>query len=261
MRYDIADAADPRVADFVSLRDSQLRKRLEAERGIFIAEGTTIIQRAIAAGCQPRAFLLSPRWLAGLAEVLANWPQLPCYVAAEEMVEAISGFHVHRGALAAFDRPEQAPWELIEQANRIIVCEALVDHANTGAIIRVAAGLGWDAVLVSAAGADPLYRRAIKSSMGASLQLPWRRLAADDELTRLRRAGFTLAATVLADDAVALAEFSAPAKLALLVGSEGHGLSAAWQQLADVRLTIDMANKVDSLNVAAATAIFAYALR
>lgn len=262
MRIELTEAGDPRLADYVSLRDSQLRRKLETEGGIFIAEGEKIIHRAADAGCRPRSFLLQSRWLAGLADVLDAWPEVPCYVVSSELAEEVSGFHVHRGALASFERPAEAGWEKVLTGRRILVAEGIVDHANAGSIMRIAAALGWDAVIISATGADPLYRRAIKASMGASLTVPWRRMTDDvADLERLRTAGFHLVATTLAAGAVDLADFSAPERLALLLGSEGHGLTAAWQAAADSRVTIPMAPGVDSLNVAAAAAIAAYVLR
>ena len=166
MRFDIASIDDARLGDYVSLRDSQLRRRVEGERGIFIAEGDKIIRRAAEAGCRPRSFLLASKWLPGLADVLAAWPEVPCLVADDQLIEAVSGFHVHRGALASFERPDETPWEGILASRRVLVCQELVDHANVGSIMRVAAALGWDAVVISPGGADPLYRRAIKASMG-----------------------------------------------------------------------------------------------
>lgn len=258
MLIDVTDPADPRVADYVGLRDSHLR-RPDVSR--FIAEGVKIIERAFAAGCAPRSLLLQPRWLDGLSDVMAEWPDVPVYVASEKLIEAVSGFHVHRGALGSFDRPAEAPWRDILEARRVIVCEDTVDHANLGAIIRVAAGLDWDAVVVSRGSADPLYRRAIKASMGASLGLPWRRMGSDDDLDLLRDAGFSLVASTLAPGAVPLDDIEVPEKVALLLGTEGQGLSAAWSAAADRHVTIPMTDAVDSLNVAAAAAILAYALR
>lgn len=257
MLIDVTDLADPRLSDFVGLRDAQLRRREER----FIAEGLTIIERAFAAGCRPRALLVQPRWLPGLAPLLEAWPHVPVYVASEAFIEQVSGFHVHRGALGSFDRPAEAGWDDVLAGRRLIVCEDTVDHANLGAIVRVAAGLGWDAVLLSPGAADPLYRRAIKASMGASLELPWRRLEGDHELERLRTAGFRLVATTLSDRSVDLADYRAGDRVALLLGTEGSGLSEGWTARADDHVRIEMTDKVDSLNVAAAAAIFAYALR
>ena len=262
MRFDVADPNDPRMGDYVSLRDSQLRRSLEGERGIFIAEGDKVIRRAVEAGCRPRSFLLAAKWLPGLGDVLAARPGVPCLVADDRLIEQVSGFHVHRGALASFERPDETPWEAILGARRVLVCEDLVDHANVGSIIRVAAALGWDAVVISPGGADPLYRRAIKASMGTCFQVGWRRMTDSvTDLARFRAAGFELAATTLSPEATPLTDYRAPEKLALLLGSEGHGLSDDWLDASDVRLGIKMAVGVDSLNVATAAAIFAHWLR
>jgi trmH family RNA methyltransferase len=262
MRLDITDPEDPRLRDYVSLRDSQLRCRIEGERGIFIAEGDKIIRRAAEAGCHPRSFLLAAKWLPGLGDVLAAWPGVPCLVAHDRLIEKVSGFHVHRGALASFERPDETPWEVICEARRVLVCEDLVDHANVGSVIRVAAALGWDAVVISPGGADPLYRRAIKASMGTCFQVGWRRMTDSiSDLERLRAAGFQLAATTLSPEATPLTRYRAPEKLALLLGSEGHGLSSQWRAASDARIRIEMAAGVDSLNVATAAAIFAHWLR
>nr|WP_255622284.1 RNA methyltransferase [Tessaracoccus sp. OS52] len=249
------------MADYVSLRDSRLRRHLEQAEGLFIAEGEKIIRRAAEAGARPRSFLLQERWLPGLHDVIAAWPEVPCYVASAAMVEAVSGFHIHRGALASFLRPVEASWEVLLSGRRLIVCEDIVDHANIGSILRVAAALGWDGVVVSATSADPLYRRAIKASMGASLQLPWRRMSSDGDLGRVSGAGFTLVAATLAEDAVALDDYRTDDKVALLLGNEGHGLSQGWLEAADVAVTIPMADGIDSLNVATAAAVLAYVLR
>lgn len=262
MRIPVISRESPELSDYVSLRDSQLRRRLEGERGIFIAEGEKIIRRAFEVGCRPRSFLLAPKWLPGLADMLDELPEVPCLVADEALIETVSGFHVHRGALAAFERPAETPWEVIHRARRLLLCEGLVDHANTGAIVRVAAALDWDAVLISPDGADPLYRRAIKASMGTCFQVGWRRMTDPQaELRALQDSGFTLAATALTKDARPLTAYRPPEKLALMLGSEGHGLSRGWLDASDVRLNIEMAAGVDSLNVAAAAAIFAHWLR
>lgn len=257
MLIDVTDPADPRLSDFTGLRDSQLRR--SGER--FIAEGLKIIERSFAAGCRPRSLLLQPRWLDGLRPLLERHPEVPVYVGTEKMIEEVSGFHVHRGALGSFDRPAESTWDALLGARRLIVCEEIVDHANIGAIVRVAAGLGWDGLLVSPGSADPLYRRAIKSSMGASLELPWRRMTGDHDLERLREAGFAVVASTLSPDAVDLADFQAPEKVALLLGTEGDGLSRTWLAAADHLVTIPMTDRVDSLNVATAAAILAYSLR
>lgn len=258
----ITDPADDRVRDYVGLRDVNLRKSLEAREGLFIAEGEKVIRRAVEAGFEPRSFLLAERWLPGLSDVLQRHPDAPVYIVTEALAEQISGFHVHRGALASMRRATRHTLDDLLACRRLVVCEDIVDHTNVGAIIRTAAGLGWDGVALSPGAADPLYRRAIKTAMGAVFSLPWARLNHPRQLTD---AGFTVVATALREDARELAEVAAEAhrieKLALLVGTEGAGLSPAWQDAADVMVRIPMAHGVDSLNVGAATAICCYALR
>ena len=257
---DIDDPADPRLADYVNLRDVNLRKSLEAEHGLFIAEGAKVIRRACEAGYPPRSFLLAPRWIDGLRD-LFDGLDVEVFVVSETLAEQVTGFHVHRGALASMCR--QTRWSAADlmAARRLVVCEDIVDHTNVGAIIRCAAGIGWDGVLLAPRAADPLYRRAIKTSMGTVFQLPWARL--EDwagGLGELRDHGFTVAAMALSGDSVTLDEFSAdlrqnPRKVALLMGTEGAGLSAHWISQADVVVRIPMAGGVDSLNVAAAAAV------
>lgn len=236
---DIDDPADPRLADYVNLRDVNLRKSLEAEHGLFIAEGAKVIRRACEAGYPPRSFLLAPRWIDGLRD-LFDGLDVEVFVVSETLAEQVTGFHVHRGALASMCR--QTRWSAADlmAARRLVVCEDIVDHTNVGAIIRCAAGIGWDGVLLAPRAADPLYRRAIKTSMGTVFQLPWARL--EDwagGLGELRDHGFTVAAMELSGDSVTLDEFSAdlrqnPRKVALLMGTEGAGLSAHWISQADV---------------------------
>ena len=258
---------DPRLGDYVRLRETSLRRHLEAERGLFIAEGEKVIRRAVEAGYRPRSFLLAERWLAGLADVLDRWPEAPVYVVSEELAEEVTGFHVHRGALASVHRElRHTVDELLTVTSRLVVIEDVVDHTNVGAILRNAAGLGWDGVLLAPRAADPLYRRAVKVSMGAVFSLPWARLtdwATTPDL--LRSAGFTTVALSLAPDAVDLDVVAARVaasgeKVAILLGTEGAGLSARWTAGAEVRAMIPMQAGIDSLNVAAASAIACYAL-
>jgi len=262
----VQDPEDDRLADYVRLRETSLRRHLESEHGLFIAEGEKVIRRAVEAGYRPRSFLLAPRWLPGLADVLRHWPDVPVYVVSEDLAEQVTGFHVHRGALASLHREQRHDVDDLLTAERLVVCEDIVDHTNVGAILRCAAGLGFDGVLLSPRSADPLYRRSIKVSMGAVFSLPWARLAAwHDAPERLQAAGFTTVAMTLAEDAVDLAEVAAeqrrrPTRLAVLLGTEGAGLSERWSTGATVRARIPMTAGIDSLNVAAAAAVACYAL-
>ena len=264
-RVPVTDAADPRLSDYVALRDTSLRKSLESERGLFIAEGEKVIRRAIEAGHRPRSFLLAERWIPGLADLIDLHPDAPVYVVSEDLAEAVTGFHVHRGALASLHRAEPTPMADLLGLRRLVVAEDIVDHTNVGAILRNAAGLGWDGVLLAPRAADPLYRRSIKVSMGTVFSLPWARV--DDwatALPSLREAGFTVVALALTPDAVGLDDLVAagvPDKLAIVVGTEGEGLSRRWIEQADAMVSIPMAHGVDSLNVAAATAVACWALR
>ncbi|WP_193605462.1 TrmH family RNA methyltransferase [Nocardioides dongkuii] len=257
---EIDDPADPRLADYRDLRDVELRKHLEAEHGLFLAEGGKVVRRAVEAGYAARSFLMAPRWLDGLADVLAS-TDAPCYVVSEALAEEVTGFHVHRGALASLERrPLPSVEEVLAGARSVLVLEEIVDHTNVGAILRCGAALGFDAVLLAPRCADPLYRRAVKVAMGAVFTMPWTRLPDwYDALPSLSAAGFTTVALTLADDATEIEHAVAGLdKVALVLGSEGHGLSARWEQAADRRAIIPMAAGIDSLNVAAATAVACY---
>jgi tRNA G18 (ribose-2'-O)-methylase SpoU len=257
---EITDPADPRLADYRDLRDVELRKHLEAEHGLFLAEGEKVVRRALEAGFAPRSLLMAPRWLDGLADVLAA-TDAPCFVLDEALAEQVTGFHVHRGALASLERRPLPPVaDVLEGARSVLVLEDIVDHTNVGAILRSGAALGFDAVLLSPRCADPLYRRAIKVAMGAVFTMPWTRLPDwYDALPDLSAAGFTTVALTLAPDSAPVEEAVAGVeRLALVLGSEGHGLSARWEQSADRRAIIPMREGIDSLNVAAATAVACY---
>lgn len=257
---EITDPADPRLADYRDLRDVELRKHLEAEHGLFLAEGEKVVRRAVEAGFAPRSLLMAPRWIDGLADVLAT-TDAPCFVMSEALAEQVTGFHVHRGALASLERrPLPAVADVLAGATSVLVLEDIVDHTNVGAILRSGAALGFDAVLLSPRCADPLYRRAIKVAMGAVFTMPWTRLPDwYDALPDLSAAGFTTVALTLAPDSTPIEEaVSGVERLALVLGSEGHGLSPRWEQSADRRAIIPMAEGIDSLNVAAATAVACY---
>jgi len=257
---EVDDPADPRLADYRDLRDVELRKHLESERGLFLAEGEKVVRRALEAGFAPRSFLMAERWLSGLSDVMSTC-DVPCYVVTEELAEDVTGFHVHRGALASLHRrPLPSLDEVLAGARTVLVLEDVVDHTNVGAILRSGAALGIDAVLLSPRCADPLYRRAVKVAMGAVFSLAWTRLPDwHGALPDLAGRGFTTVALTLSDDAVPIDEAVAGVdQLALVLGSEGHGLSEQWQRSADVRAVIPMYAGIDSLNVAAASAVACY---
>jgi tRNA G18 (ribose-2'-O)-methylase SpoU len=258
---EVTDHDDPRLADYLDLRDVALRKSLEAEHGLFLAEGEKVVRRAVEAGYGARSFLMAPRWVDGLADVLSRGGG-PCYVMPERVIEQVTGFHVHRGPLASLRRRPLPPVdEVLAGARSVLVLEDLVDHTNVGAVFRSGAALGFDAVLLAPRCADPLYRRSIKVGMGAVFSTPWTRLPDwYDALPDLSRRGFTTVALTLGPDSVPIEEAVAGVdRLALVLGSEGHGLSSRWESSADRRAVIPMAAGIDSLNVAAASAVACYA--
>lgn len=260
----VDDPGDPRLADYVSLRDVQLRRHLEAEHGFFIAEGEKVVRRAVEAGYPARSFLMTERWLPGLAAELDAAGDVPCYVVSDAVAEEVTGFHVHRGALASMRRqelPEVA--DVLDGARRIVLLEDIVDHANVGSVMRNAAALGIDAVLLSPRCADPLYRRSVKVSMGAVFSLPWTRVPDwYDAMAGISAAGFTTLALTPdpgADDLADIADSADSEKVCLILGTEGAGLSERWLATADRNVRIRMSAGVDSLNIAAAAAIAFYA--
>ena len=257
---EVTDPDDPRLADYRDLRDVQLRTHLEAEHGLFLAEGEKVVRRAVEAGFSPRSFLMAPRWLDGLADVLAT-SDAPCYVVDEALAEQVTGFHVHRGALASLERrPQPALDEVLDGARQVLVLEDVVDHTNVGAVFRCGAAFGFDAVLLAPRCADPLYRRSIKVGMGAVFSTPWTRLPDwHDALPDLSARGFTTVALTLSHDAHPIEEVVVGLdRVALVLGSEGHGLSPRWERSADRRAVIPMREGIDSLNVAAAAAVACY---
>ena len=267
MPVTITTADDDRLADYVRLTDVALRRRTEPERGLYIAESEKVIRRALAAGHRPRSYLMARRWLDDLADLVADAEAdgVPVFVGEHDVIEQLTGFHLHRGALASMQRPElRHVTDLVADAQRVLVLEDIVDHTNVGAVFRSAAALGVDAVLVTPRCADPLYRRSIRVSMGTVFQVPWTRIDPwPGGIADLQQAGFTVATLALADDAVSLDDLAAdpPDRLALVLGTEGDGLSRHTLAAADLTVTIPMAGGVDSLNVAAAGAVAAWALR
>ncbi|WP_422936511.1 TrmH family RNA methyltransferase [Sinomonas sp. P47F7] len=261
----IDGAGDPRVADYTHLTDVHLRKVREPAEGLYIAESSRVLRRALAAGHRPRSFFLADKWLEGLGDVLEAHPDVPAFVGAPELLEEITGFHLHRGAMAAMHRPAPVPVEsLLADARRVAVLEDITDHTNVGAIFRSAAALGVDAVLVTPRCGDPLYRRSIRVSMGTVFQVPWARL---DEwpagVETLRDLGFTVAAMELTEDAVDLDALAARdvERLALVLGTEGAGILPETLDAVDLAVKIPMRAGVDSLNVAAASAVAFWELR
>ena len=249
-------------ADFATLTDVQWRSSMEVERGLYIAEGAKTIERAIAAGHQLRSVITEPKWTGGLLKL--GIPSELIHEHDVDDMERITGFHVHRGALAAFARPAlPTPEALVAGMHRLLVIEDVVDHTNVGAIMRSAAAFDIDAVLLTPSCADPLYRRAIKVSMGAVFAVPWTRIAWPEGMQLLQDHGFrTIALTPdpSATDLRLLSDGLRADALAIILGTEGSGLSERAMRAADLRVRIPMAHGVDSLNVAAATAVACYEL-
>ncbi len=246
--------------DFRALTDVQWRTRTEQDRGIYIAEGMKTIERAMRAGHLLRSVITEERWLPDLLGI--GVPREPVKVHTQAELESITGYHVHRGALAAFVRPVLPTVDsILTGAKRIVVVEDVVDHTNVGAILRSAAAFAIDGVLFTTSCADPLYRRAIKVSMGAVFAVPWTRVSWPHGMTALEAAGFATIALTPDSAAHDIRTLSADVRarpLALVVGTEGDGLSDRTLAAATYRVRIPMAHDVDSLNVAAAAAVACY---
>jgi tRNA G18 (ribose-2'-O)-methylase SpoU len=257
----IDDPADPRLADYLGLTDVVRRMTHEPEKGFFIAEGQLVMRRAVQAGCVPRSLLLAPNRVDDVLEELTGL-DCPTYVASLAVMHAVTGFHVHRGALASFARPPvPAAAAVLARSQRVLVLENVNSPTNLGAIFRSAAGLGLDAVLLSPKCCDPLYRRAMRVSMGEVLSLPYAYLEEwPTGVAQLRAAGFRVLAMTPADDATPLesVRLEPTDKAALLLGAEGPGLTVEAMAASDLRVRISMAHGVDSLNVAAAAAVGCY---
>lgn len=269
----------PELDAYARLTELQLRNRLEPEKGIFIAESGKVIERAFEGGATPLSLLLEEKWLESMAGLIdrmeRQFPDLPIFVAPHDQLQKLTGFELTRGALGAFRRPAlKSVEEVVRDARLVAVLENITNHTNVGAIFRSAAALGVDAVLVTPACYDPLYRRAVRVSMGTVFQVPWTRIGnecadakgkpgdpgaawAREGIPLLRSLGFTTAAMALSDDSVSLDDpaLNSAEKIALVFGTEGDGLAHSTVEGCDYTVRIPMAHGVDSLNVAAASAV------
>ena len=258
----IADLGDPRLADYAHLTDVALKKS-GGEHGLYLAESLLVLERALRAGHEPRSILALGSSVDSALEVLGD-RDVPVFAGSPELLEELTGYLLHRGLIASMHRPPlpTVP-SLLKDARRVVVLENVVDPTNVGAIFRSVAAIGADAVLVTPRCSDPYYRRAIRVSMGTVLQVPWTRVG-DWMSTRelLAESGFHIAALALTPDAVALRDFAAtaPERVALVLGTEGDGLTEEAIAAADTIVQIPMRHGIDSLNVAAAAAVAMYAL-
>ena len=261
----ISDFSDSRLDLFARLTEGQLRRRQESEQGIFIAESPKVIERALNGGYTPVALLMEQKHIEGDgAPIIARCPEVPVYTASRQVLEALTGFALTRGVLCAMERRTlPTVEELLQNARRVAVLEGIVDPTNVGAIFRSAAALNMDAVLVTPTCCDPLYRRAVRVSMGTVFQVPWTKIGDDHTqwphpgLERLQALGFKTAAMALRDDSVSIddAGLLSEDKLSIVLGTEGDGLANDTIANCDYTVKIPMSHEVDSLNVAAASAV------
>lgn len=256
---EISDISAPQLEVYSQLSEPQLLHYFEPQAGIFIAESPNVIALALDAGYQPLSLLLEKRHIEGQArDIIERCGDIPIFTAEEDILTQITGFRLTRGALCAMRRkPLPAADEICAGARRIAVLENVVNPTNVGAIIRSAAALGIQAVLLTPPCSDPLYRRAARVSMGTVFQIPWTYLADGDYMAQLQNLGFSTAAMALSDNSISIADkqLKAEEKLAVILGTEGAGLCADTIARADYTVKIPMANGVDSLNVAAASAV------
>lgn len=267
----VDDPEDPRLDDYRNLTDMDLRRTIESPAGLFIAEGYLVLEKAMERGLHFRSVLVEPKRVARLTQILDTHPDaqhIPIYCAPATVLQALTGYRVHRGVLACVARPTPlSVREVMERSGDLLILEGLVDPTNVGLAMRSAAALGIAAAVVSPDCADPLYRRAVRTSMGATLVLPWARSTAwPQDLDRIRDRGYDLMALSPDPEGVHLETAVAGAReggrqVAAVFGTEGDGLRAETMALIDRRVRIDMAPGIDSLNVAAAVAVVAYALR
>ena len=262
---EITDFHAPELDPYARLTQNQLRNRLEPEKGIFIAESPKVIDRALDAGYEPVSLLMERRQITGpAAGILSRCGDAPVYTADRELLAALTGFELTRGVLCAFRRPAPRPVEeLCRDARRVAVLEGIVDSTNVGAIFRSAAALNMDAVLINPSCCDPLCRRAVRVSMGTVFQVPWGQLGdspadwPEKGMDILHTLGFKTAAMALSDRSVSIddEQLAREPKLAIVLGTEGDGLAASTIASCDYTVKIPMSHGVDSLNVAAASAV------
>ncbi|KGJ72154.1 rRNA methyltransferase [Cryobacterium roopkundense] len=262
---EIADLSDPRLVDYAHLTDVALKKARGTEHGLYIAESALVLERALRSGHAPRSVLALGNTAEEAVAVLGDWAdRIPVFVGPGELLAELTGYILHRGLIAAMHRPALPdPDDLLASARRIVILENVSDPTNVGAIFRSAGAIGADAVLVTPRCSDPFYRRSIRVSMGTVLQVPWTRVG-DWAETRalLTRHGFHVAALALTADAVSLRDFNGQRheRLALLLGAEGDGLTDEALAASDSVVQIPMKHGIDSLNVAAASAVAMWAL-
>ena len=293
----VEDLQDSRLDEYLRLSEAHLRMRTDVENGLYIAESTKVVQRAINAGHVPRSFLLAEKHLGQLTDEFNRFPTAPIFIGDDRQLEDLVGFHLHRGAMAAMNRPEPLDLDKVLETgsriailediadhtnvgcskksgapespakpkrSRIAVFENIQDHTNLGAAFRSAAAIGVDAVLITPQCVDPLYRRAVRVSMGTVFQVPWVRVESWPEgIDQLQDAGYVVAGMTLGEGAITLDELVTEdhQNLALVFGNEGYGLTAETEALVDRRVTIPMMGGVDSLNVATSAAVALYTIR
>lgn len=262
---EIHDFSDPALDVYARLTENQLLNRADPDNALFVAESPLVIGRALDAGCEPVSFLMERQHTQGKGrEILARCCQdIPVYTADESVLTQLTGFHLTRGMLCAMRRPKlRSVEDVCCNARRVVVLENVMNPTNVGAIFRSAAALGMDAVLLTSAGSDPLYRRASRVSMGNVFLIPWTYLPEGDWVAQLHALGFQTAAMALRDDSLTLCDprLAAAEKLAVVLGTEGDGLADGTIAACDYTVRIPMSRGVDSLNVAAASAVAFYQL-
>ena len=262
MIYEITSIEDPRIALFSKLTEAQLRQRQDTEQGIFIAESPKVIRVALQAGYEPSALLCEKKHIEGdAADIIQGHPDMPVYTGTRKLLSELTGYTLTRGVLCAMRRkPEPLLDEILKNARRVCVIDAVCDTTNIGAIFRSAAALGIDCVLLTRSSCDPLNRRAIRVSMGTIFLVPWTWL---DDYEALHRMGFKTAAMALTDKSISLDDpiLKQQERLAIIMGTEGEGLPQETIEQADFTVRIPMYHQVDSLNVAAAAAVAFWELR